>query len=157
MPSKNTCSKYICSKVIAFLISAICSVIINTAYADTGVQPTPVPLSSDLKIKSASVHLVSELNSFVFEMLVDGKVGSIVPKAKGQLDGAPVLAYVFVTDLKPEIVGFGSVEGGILALAVTVHPDFDDTPLWDENTDGVYDNDGYIYHTHWVVLVRYSQ
>ena len=39
-----------------------------------------------------------------------------------------------------------------MALAVTSHPDFDDTPLWDENNDRDYANDGKIFHTHWVLL-----
>jgi len=40
-----------------------------------------------------------------------------------------------------------------LALAVTSHPDFDDTPLWDENNSN-YADDGIIFHSHWVVLVK---
>ena len=55
------------------------------------------------------------------------------------------MGYVFPTSLKSEDVGFGQVEG-IVALALTSHPDFDDTPLWDENTDGTFDNDGIIWH-----------
>ena len=43
---------------------------------------------------------------------------------------------------------------GIIALALTSHPDFDDTPLWDENKDSKYDNDGIIWHPHWVVLIK---
>lgn len=38
------------------------------------------------------------------------------------------------------------------ALAVTSHPDLDDTPLYDENGDGNRNNDGDLWHTHWVVL-----
>ena len=121
--------------------------------ADTGVPPAPAPFTADIKITSATVRFLSTLNLLVFEQTVAGTAGGIVPPARGQLDGAPVLAYVFVTDLEPETVGFGPVADGILALAVTVHPDFDDTPLWDETADGVYDNDGAVYHTHWVVLV----
>jgi hypothetical protein len=49
-------------------------------------------------------------------------------------------------------VGF-EPEQGILALAVTSHPDFDDTPLWDEDGDGDPANDGARWHSHWVVLV----
>ena len=37
-------------------------------------------------------------------------------------------------------------------MALTSHPDFDDTPLWDENNDRNYANDGVIWHPHWVVL-----
>jgi hypothetical protein len=39
---------------------------------------------------------------------------------------------------------------GALALTVTAHPDFDDTPLWDDNRDGDYNNDGRLWHAHWV-------
>ncbi|MBL4789238.1 MAG: hypothetical protein JKY60_09380 [Kordiimonadaceae bacterium] len=38
-------------------------------------------------------------------------------------------------------------------MAVTAHPDFDDTPLFDENGDGDLGNDGNVWHSHWVVLV----
>ncbi len=141
------------TKLIGVSILAILLLWAPTVSAENGVPPQPVPKSSDLDVKSASVRLDRSIDAFVFELKVDGEAGRIVPQARGQLDGAPLLAYVFVTDLKPQAVGFGPVEDGILALAVTVHPDFDDTPLWDENGDGAYDNDGYIYHTHWVVLV----
>lgn len=36
---------------------------------------------------------------------------------------------------------------------MTSHPDFDDTPLWDESLDGRYGDDGGVYHVHWAVLV----
>ncbi len=42
----------------------------------------------------------------------------------------------------------------IVALAVTVHPDFDDTPIWDENGGDDLANDGGAYHAHWVPLVQ---
>jgi hypothetical protein len=41
-----------------------------------------------------------------------------------------------------------------VALAVASQPDFDDMPLWDENGDGHYGNDGVRWHTHWVVLQK---
>ena len=114
----------------------------------TGPEP-----SAHLHISSAAVRYAADLDLLVFEMQVNGRAGAVMPPPKGQLDGAPVLAYVFPTSLSPKHIGFGSVEG-ILALAVTVHPDFDDTPLWDESGDGKYDNDGVVYHPHWVVLVQ---
>jgi hypothetical protein len=114
---------------------------------------TPVADTPDLHITGASVRYNEDLDLVVFEMSVEGLVGRIVPQAKGKLDGAPVLGYVFPTTLKPKDVGFNETEG-ILALAVTSHPDFDDTPLWDENNDGDYSNDGVIWHTHWVVLTK---
>jgi hypothetical protein len=62
-----------------------------------------------------------------------------------------VLGYVIPTSLSSMDVGFQEVEG-IVALALTSHPDFDDTPLWDENADRDYANDGIVWHPHWVVL-----
>ncbi len=107
--------------------------------------------ASDLKIKHASVVFDERLDQLIFSIEVEGQAGATVPQAYGQLDGAPVLGYVFPTSLPASAVGFGEVEG-ILALALTSHPDFDDTPLWDENSDQNYANDGVVWHPHWVVL-----
>lgn len=108
--------------------------------------------TADMQITGSSVTYIKELELVVFEITVNGAAGRTVPVKKGQLDGAPVLGYVFPTTLKPSDVGFKDVDG-ILALAVTSHPDFDDTPLWDENNDANNDNDGIIFHSHWVVLI----
>lgn len=86
-----------------------------------------------------------------FMMEVTGDAGSVVPEATGQLLGARAEAYVWPTRLDPAAVGFGAGTG-ILALAMTAHPDFDDTPLFDENGDGDPANDGAGWHSHWVVL-----
>ncbi len=110
----------------------------------------------NLIISSASVANKQEQALWLFTISVEGIAGETVPKIHGQVNGAGVLAYVFVTDLDPKVVGFRQAEG-ILALAVTSHPDFDDTPLWDEDMDGDYANDGVIYHTHWVVLGEDTQ
>jgi len=108
--------------------------------------------TNDLDITAAHVEILHELELAVFEISVEGRAGHTIPEAAGQLDGAPVLGYVFPTTLKPEDVGFAPGDG-IVALAATSHPDFDDTPLWDEGANGVYDDDGRIFHSHWVVLV----
>lgn len=107
--------------------------------------------SDDLVIKKAEASYSKDLELLIFEVEVAGKAGNTTPEAAGQLDGAPVLGYVFPTTLKSTDVGFGATEG-IVALAVTSHPDFDDTPLWDEDNDRDYANDGKVFHTHWVVL-----
>ncbi len=105
----------------------------------------------DMKIQKTEAQFLPLINSFVLDIQVEGKAGETYPLKRGQLDGAPVLGYVFPTSLKSTDVGFGKVDG-IVALAITSHPDFDDTALWDENGDGAYDNDGKVWHTHWVVL-----
>ncbi len=122
------------------------------AFAAAGAPLTPVPHGADLELIDADVTYDATLDLLVFRVRVAGTAGGTVPVARGALDGAPVLGYVFPTTLAPSDVGFGGVEG-IVALAVTSHPDFDDTPLWDEGNTGRYDDDGAIFHTHWVVLV----
>lgn len=113
---------------------------------------TPPPASADLDLQAARVGFVADLDLLVFEQDVAGTAGHTRPAPRGQMDGAPVLGYVFPTSLAPEDVGFAPGEG-VVALAVTSHPDFDDTPLWDEDGDRDYGNDGLRFHTHWVVLV----
>lgn len=76
-----------------------------------------------------------------------------MPAAVGQLKGAKVKAYVWPTSLDPALVGFDKASG-ILSLAITAHPDFDDTPLFDENQDGDPANGGADWHSHWAVLVK---
>lgn len=107
--------------------------------------------TDDFNIKDVSVTHHPDLGLTVWEIVVNGKAGETTPEKVGQLDGAQVLGYVFPTSLKPIDVGFSQTEG-IVALALTSHPDFDDTPLWDENSDTIYDNDGVVWHPHWVVL-----
>lgn len=91
-------------------------------------------------------------SNLMFQMVVNGEAGATIPEATGAVPGAEVLSYVWPTSLDTAVVGF-EPEQGILALAVTSHPDFDDTPLWDEDNDGDATNDGAIWHSHWVVLV----
>ncbi len=107
--------------------------------------------NEDFKINEVSVTHEPNLGVTIWEISVDGTAGKTTPIKVGQLDGAPVLGYVFPTSLKSTDVGFSQTDG-IVALALTSHPDFDDTPLWDENSDQIFDNDGIIWHPHWVIL-----
>ncbi|MFW5927024.1 MAG: hypothetical protein ACOCSR_03145 [Wenzhouxiangella sp.] len=84
-------------------------------------------------------------------MAVSDQAGSSRPAPSGELAGSEVFSYVWPTSIDTWEVGFER-DAGILALAVTAHPDFDDTPLFDENGDGDFDNDGNVWHSHWVVL-----
>lgn len=110
-------------------------------------------INKDFEITNASAHYDDVLEQIIMTINVSGLAGNTTPIPAGQLDGAPVLGYVFPTNLYATDVGFGDTEG-ILALALTSHPDFDDTPLWDENMDRNYANDGIVWHPHWVVLVN---
>lgn len=96
-------------------------------------------------------HLTTEDGDLVFHMAVSGEAGHARPTPVGTLAGAEVFAYVWPTSIDSAAVGF-EAGAGILAMAVTAHPDFDDTPLDDENGDGDATNDGDVWHSHWVVL-----
>jgi hypothetical protein len=94
-------------------------------------------------IVTAEISVDAEKNQLVFTMSVAGTAGAIKPKKTGKFEGSSVFSYVWPTKIDPSEVGFDK-GAGILALAVTTHPDFDDTPLF--NTKG---SD---WHSHWVVL-----
>lgn len=96
-------------------------------------------------------RITTEGNVAVFHMAVSGNAGTTRPARTGELAGSSVFSYVWPTSLDPSVVGF-EAKAGILAFAVTAHPDFDDTPLFDENGDGDPTNDGDLWHSHWVVL-----
>ncbi|MGH2535758.1 MAG: hypothetical protein ACRDJW_26195 [Thermomicrobiales bacterium] len=130
------------------LLAALLAIVLGVVHG----QATPVAPPSDLALVDAAVRHHAELDLVVFDLQVAGTAGGTLPTPAGALDGAPVLAYAFPTTLAPGAVGFSGAEGTV-ALVVTAHPDFDDTPLWDENGDGDPTNDGATYHSHWVLLV----
>ena len=100
-----------------------------------------------------ATRVVKTKDAFVFRSRVVGRAGKLRPVARGELDGAEAYAYVWPTTLDSGRIGFAPGQG-IVALAATSHPDFDDTPLYDENRDGATDNDGRRWHAHWVVLAE---
>lgn len=88
-----------------------------------------------------------------FRIHLVGQAGASKPEAKGQLLGSEIYAYIWPTTLDPAFVGF-EAGSGILSLAVMAHPDFDATPLFDENRDGELANDGDVWAAHWIVLAE---
>lgn len=98
----------------------------------------------------------TEGNVAIFHMAVSGNAGESKPTPTGKLASSNVFSYVWPTSIDSYEVGFER-KAGILALAVTSHPDFDDTPLYDENSDGNTKNDGNVWHSHWVVLAPNEQ
>jgi hypothetical protein len=79
----------------------------------------------------------------VFTTRVRGRAGNDRPTATGRFAGSGVHAYVWPTSLDSAAVGFEPGQG-IVALAVTFHPDFDDGARGAVNRDR--------WHSHWVVL-----
>ncbi|MCV0427812.1 MAG: hypothetical protein K5905_20335 [Roseibium sp.] len=124
----------------------------NHAIKQEGAVLSPENADVDPSYDILAAHVHRKGRVVTFHMTMKGKAGSTVPKATGDLAGAPVHSYVWPTSLDPETVGFEGGQG-ILAMVATSHPDFDDTPLFDEDGDGDVANDGAKWHSHWVVLV----
>ena len=129
--------------------AALTAFALPAAYAHD-VRSAPKPgVAPAFDITRAGATTDGRLATFMME--VTGQMGSVTPEATGQLLGSRAEAYVWPTRLDPAVVGF-EAGSGILALAMTAHPDFDDTPLFDENGDGDPANDGADWHSPWVVL-----
>lgn len=80
----------------------------------------------------------------IFRMRVRGDAGKEKPSPAGDLRGSKVFAYAWPTTLNSDAVGFPP-DQGIVALAVTFHPDFDDE-VGAENRDR--------WHAHWLVIEK---
>lgn len=136
--------------IAASILFAACNVAAHSHEHQGGIQSEP-----NTKVKAAFdiVHtkITTEGKDVIFHIAVSGQAGKTKPTKSGKLAGSSVFSYVWPTSLDPAVVGFEG-KSGILALAVTSHPDFDDTPLFDENGDNDPKNDGNVWHSHWVVL-----
>lgn len=88
-------------------------------------------------------RIVTDSGNATFRTRVRADAGKITPRATGKFEGSEVYAYVWPTSLNSWDVGFER-DQGIVALAVTFHPDFDDAAKGGKNRDR--------WHPHWVVL-----
>ena len=113
---------------------------------DAVVSPADAAINASFDILAAHVHRSG--NTVTFHMTTNGIAGANKPAASGAVPGAKVWSYVWPTSLDPSVVGFEQ-GAGILAMAATNHPDFDDTPLYDENLNGNPGDDGGVWHSHW--------
>lgn len=136
-----------------FFSSALALTLIYAAPAGAHAIDAKRGNSKDPSFDIVKAHVSKDKDALVFKMTVAAKAGRTKPAKSGALAGSSVFSYVWPTSLNSSEVGFEK-DQGILALAVTAHPDFDDTPLEDENGDGKNDNDGDVWHSHWVVLVK---
>ncbi len=109
---------------------------------DGGIQSKATP---KVQAPFDIVHskITTDKNIATFHMAVSGKAGANKPNKHGKLADSSVFSYVWPTSMDPSVVGF-EPKSGILAFAVTSHPDFNDTPL--------FAGGGGEWHSHWVVL-----
>ncbi len=140
--------------VSALVLSSWASQAVFAHPSQPGIHAKPqagkqAPAPFDILHTRIHIH---DKNLLVFDMKLAGDAGTLKPTATGQFGGSEVYSYVWPIKIDTAAVGFDS-GAGILAFAATSHPDFDDTPLYDENLDGKLDNDGGLWHSHWVVLV----
>ncbi|MEO0793064.1 MAG: hypothetical protein AAFY27_11040 [Pseudomonadota bacterium] len=132
-------------------VAAATAVTFAGASAGDVVSKSSMPDKPSSDIQKASIKRDGQ--SLVFRIDVAQAAGGETPMVIGQLKGATVYSYVWPTSFDPSAIGF-TKGSGILAFAVTSHPDFDDTPLFDEDGDGDPGNDGRKWHSHWVVLTK---
>lgn len=123
----------------------------NRAIDQKGAVVSPPDAAKIASFDVLAAHVHRKGNTVTFHMTTNGRAGSEVPKPVGAVGGALAYTYVWPTSLDPSTVGFDE-KAGILAMVAAIHPDFDDTPLFDENADGDLGNDGGHWHSHWVVL-----
>jgi len=139
-----------------FIATTLCSLILaaNSHAHNKHQGHIRAPISKKVITEFDIVHakVTTQGSHLIFQQAVTGKVGNKHPEKNGLLAGAELYSYVWPTSLNSSVVGF-EADQGILSLALTVHPDFDDTPLYDEDGDGIKTNDGDKWHSHWVVLV----
>jgi hypothetical protein len=138
---------------LRFCAGLLSSLMLTTlpAYAHSIASPVDTTKLAAFDIVQADIEASD--NGLTFKMQVSKAAGKTIPTATGKLEGSDVFSYVWPTKIDSSAVGFDENQG-ILAMAITSHPDFDDTPLFDENGDGDLGNDGTVWHAHWVVLVN---
>ena len=124
--------------LLAAAVLALCA---PGAQAQSIASPVDTAKAAEFDIVSTEVK--SQGQEVVFKVKVRGKAGALKPKTIGQFAGSAVYSYVWPTSLNSSSVGF-EADQGILALAVTFHPDFDDAAAGGVNR--------HVWHPHWVVL-----
>lgn len=100
---------------------------------------------NDAAFDIVQTEIVTNNGNAIFRTKVRGGAGTLKPAATGKFEGSKVFSYVWPTSLNSSDVGFDK-DQGIVALAVTFHPDFDDAAKGAKNRD--------VWHSHWVVLVE---
>lgn len=127
------------------LLSAALLGLSASVLADGIKSVEKVDAIADFDIVETNVTIENDMA--VFTSRVRGAAGVTKPVATGKFEGAEVHAYVWPTSLNSADVGFEK-DRGIVALAATFHPDFDDGAKGAKNRA--------VWHAHWVVLGKHE-
>lgn len=122
--------------------AALCALATSASAGPIQAQPDAAVLAS---FDIVETTIVTRGDTAVFTTRVRGEAGTDRPDATGRFAGSGVYAYVWPTTLDSDAIGFDKAQG-IVALAVTFHPDFDDAANGGVNR--------HIWHPHWVVLAK---
>ncbi len=125
------------------LVAGMASLWLTTAHAHSIKAEPSEAVQASFDIIETTI--VTRGDAAVFTTRVRGQAGAEKPRATGKFEGADVYAYVWPTSLNSGDIGFER-DQGIVALAVTFHPDFDDAAKGGRNRD--------VWHPHWVVLAE---
>lgn len=120
--------------------AALCCVSVNASAHEIATASNQAVMASFDIIETS---IVTDHGHAIFRTRVRADAGKVTPQATGKFEGSEVYAYVWPTTLNSWDVGFER-DQGIVALAVTFHPDFDDAAYGGKNRDR--------WHPHWVVL-----
>ncbi|MDS7594327.1 hypothetical protein [Agrobacterium tumefaciens] len=133
----------ICKSVIGTLVAGVAALWLGdaTAHSIEAAPSQAVQAAFDI----IETTIVTKGDAAVFTTRVRGEAGRDKPDATGKFEGSDVYAYVWPTSLNSGEIGFEK-DKGIVALAVTFHPDFDDAAFGGKNR--------HIWHPHWVVLAE---
>jgi len=125
---------------LCLVTAALCHASANASAHEITTAGNPAVMASfdiiETRIETKDGHAI-------FRTRVRADAGKVTPRATGKFAGSEVYAYVWPTTLNSWDVGFEQ-DQGIVALAVTFHPDFDDAANGRTNRDR--------WHPHWVVL-----
>ena len=139
------------SSILAVGIAVLASLAATACGGGSGAPSTAQAIvtaadpTKDAAFDIVRTEIVTSNGEAIFRTRVRAGAGSSKPAATGAFAGSQVYSYVWPTSLNSSDVGFDK-DQGIVALAVTFHPDFDDAPAGAINHD--------VWHSHWVVLVE---
>ncbi len=113
-----------------------------TSALDIKTQASP---QVDAPFDVVETRVTTHEGQAVFRIRTRADAGKATPKPTGTFAGSQVYAYVWPTSLNSADAGFEK-DQGIVALAATFHPDFDDGAKGAANRDR--------WHAHWVILTE---